>query len=944
MVRLAFAFRDCRHLVALTVQDKAQLGYPASGSRPKNRSTGNSLMTSAPRESASASASNYSELVLKTMPPRVSRHQLSRPRLGLEQERLQAHAVLLVQTPPGFGKTSLLAQWRREALAGGAAVAWITADDSADPRRFLHCLVLAVRACCGRPSFGRLLLESAAGQPGELEGITGWLAEIAQSTLDLMLIVDEAERLSPSNLSALSYLLHNLPPNLRVAVGARSHIDAAVADLLDYGQCLALSSEDLRFQLGETIAAAQRRFGARIDADMAARLHQATEGWPLGLQIMMSAMQRSGDPRAAIGALGIGYRGQGEIFLRVLLANLAHEDRDFLIRISVVDLLHPELCRALTERDDAPQRLSRLVRDTAIFAVADDSEWCRLHTLARDALRERLAKLPQHEQTMLHMRSLHWMAQRGMIEEAARHAHAAGQHQMAYEMAEQCLYDAVTQGHQETVLGWLKLLPEAEVQKRARLRLAAAWALALSERPEEAENLVRDLLENPEVDTALRYECALIASGAAYYADDPDRYIALFSPWTAAPPPRDPRLAQMHANRMAAMAIMQGEPAQARNYLKAAAVVDAGGAYRYGARWADFIAGLSYVWEGQVQLSEGVLRHALADADAELGRRHPLSCMIAALQATAAYEQDRLEAASELLANRLDVLERAGAPETVLLGYRTAARIAAAQGMEHRALDLLDALHAAGQVRRLPRLCLASLVEQVRIHAGRYRSETCRSLLARLDETIAANLASKGALWQRAVQIPRWLAHAYAAIAAQDWRDAATALAHAGPAAEALKMGRWRIETMALRAYVGERLGGDGRVLLLEAVNLAQAFGLARIFADAHPALADRVQDLAAEEDGQARRAPPSRPLRVPLARSGAAPRAVPSMVLTPKERMVLEYLARHLSNKEIAQAMEIGEETVKWHLKNLFGKLDAGTRKHAVRRAQLLGLLEGVE
>ena len=28
--------------------------------------------------------------------------------------------------------------------------------------------------------------------------------------------------------------------------------------------------------------------------------------------------------------------------------------------------------------------------------------------------------------------------------------------------------------------------------------------------------------------------------------------------------------------------------------------------------------------------------------------------------------------------------------------------------------------------------------------------------------------------------------------------------------------------------------------------------------------------------------------------------------------------------------------------LKNLFGKLDAGTRKHAVRRAQLLGLLEG--
>ena len=58
----------------------------------------------------------------------------------------------------------------------------------------------------------------------------------------------------------------------------------------------------------------------------------------------------------------------------------------------------------------------------------------------------------------------------------------------------------------------------------------------------------------------------------------------------------------------------------------------------------------------------------------------------------------------------------------------------------------------------------------------------------------------------------------------------------------------------------------------------------------------------------------------------------------------MLELLARNLSNKEIAQAMAVGEETVKWHLKNLFGKLDAGTRKHVVRRAQILGLLEGVE
>ena len=64
-------------------------------------------------------------------------------------------------------------------------------------------------------------------------------------------------------------------------------------------------------------------------------------------------------------------------------------------------------------------------------------------------------------------------------------------------------------------------------------------------------------------------------------------------------------------------------------------------------------------------------------------------------------------------------------------------------------------------------------------------------------------------------------------------------------------------------------------------------------------------------------------------------------MALTPKEREVLELLARNLSNKEIGLAMQVGEATIKWHMKNLFAKLDAGTRKQVVQRARILGLLD---
>lgn len=68
--------------------------------------------------------------------------------------------------------------------------------------------------------------------------------------------------------------------------------------------------------------------------------------------------------------------------------------------------------------------------------------------------------------------------------------------------------------------------------------------------------------------------------------------------------------------------------------------------------------------------------------------------------------------------------------------------------------------------------------------------------------------------------------------------------------------------------------------------------------------------------------------------------RRQPGNTLTPKERSILLLLARNFSNKEIAKAIDMSDETVKWHLKNLFNKLEAGSRKHAVTRARTLGFI----
>jgi LuxR family maltose regulon positive regulatory protein len=90
--------------------------------------------------------------------------------------------------------------------------------------------------------------------------------------------------------------------------------------------------------------------------------------------------------------------------------------------------------------------------------------------------------------------------------------------------------------------------------------------------------------------------------------------------------------------------------------------------------------------------------------------------------------------------------------------------------------------------------------------------------------------------------------------------------------------------------------------------------------------------------------AAPARAARRGEPKPAAPPPSVsPSALLTPKEREVLELLARRLSNKQIAAALDVGDATIKWHLKNLFAKLSAGTREHALQRARMLGILAGI-
>jgi DNA-binding NarL/FixJ family response regulator len=78
-----------------------------------------------------------------------------------------------------------------------------------------------------------------------------------------------------------------------------------------------------------------------------------------------------------------------------------------------------------------------------------------------------------------------------------------------------------------------------------------------------------------------------------------------------------------------------------------------------------------------------------------------------------------------------------------------------------------------------------------------------------------------------------------------------------------------------------------------------------------------------------------------------AAPTASPNLgdepsleSLTPREIEVLELVAEGFSNKAVAVRLGISDQTVKFHLTSITGKLGAANRTDAVRRAVRRGLI----
>jgi LuxR family maltose regulon positive regulatory protein len=907
-------------------------------------------------------------LATKLNVPGLRPDLVPRPRLV---QRLDdgGRGLVLVCAPAGYGKTVLLAEWAR---SDRHPVAWLSLDaGDNDPARFWRHAVAAldrarpgiskrIGPLIGPPpplSFEPLvtaLINEVAGQPGADEA--------------LLLVLDDYHVISSQLVhESLGFLVEHRPPGLRLALASRSDPPLALARLRARGQLTELRATELRVTPGEAAALLQQVMaapGAALSDAVTAALAARTEGWAAGLHLAGLSLRGHDDVDGFVAAFTGSHRYVLDYLAEEVLERQTGRVREFLLETSVLERLSGELCDAVTGRPGSQALLEQSER-AGLFVVPLDEVrgWWRYHHLFADLLRARLLQQQPGKVSGLHGNAAAWYAERGLADEAIRHAVAAGEMTWAARLIEQH-YDEQFYLHGEgaTIRRWLSVLPEDVVRSRPRLLLTQAFLALISGRPEAAEPLLdaveqayaraaHEPLFEPTVGRArsvlvnVPALTALYRSLLAQYRGDADATMAFAAQALAETDEGEWRLSSAARGYLAVGEWIRGDLARAeRNVMSGIDAWRAAGLPTLTAYVLYSLARLQHA-QGRLDASARTCRLAL-EGTAVPGRPPPPTAGPAYVGlGEVAFQRNDLDTALRHVTEGISLCRQfayiapPGSP--LAAGLVTLAWIRQASGDPGGALAAITEAEQAAQSLLGP--------------FNPVPAQRARLLLAQGDLAAAARWTQENGLSED--NEPGYLGeqgHLVLArvLLAQARPGAALAVLdrlHAAAAAQA-RAGSL-IEIGALQALALAASGDADRAVatLAGALILACPHGHVRVFADEGPPMAALLNRLiAAQRSGGGVAEVPlgcldrlQRSFEAPDAGPGTV-KLVPGLVeqLTSRELQVLELLAAGKSNQAIASQFVLTLDTVKKHVSHVLGKLGAANRTEAVARARELSLI----
>ncbi|HEX2156063.1 MAG TPA: LuxR C-terminal-related transcriptional regulator [Actinomycetes bacterium] len=901
-------------------------------------------------------------LATKVNLPRTRPDRLARSRLFRRLDEGMGRPLVLVCTPAGFGKTTLLAGWAADAAL---PVAWLSLDpDDNDPARFWRYVVAALDRVEG--GLGEQLVPLLSPGSGvSSQGVVAALINRLQDQPDeLALVLDDYHLIDePAIHDSLAMLLSHLPPRLHVVIASRSDPPLPLARWRASGQLAELRAADLRFTPEEAAAFLQEVWKLDLPPEAVAALEARTEGWAVGLQLAALSLQGRSDPDAFLAGFAGTHRYVLDYLSEEVLGRLPDRVRVFLLQTSVLERLCGPLCDAVTGNSDGQRMLEELERANLFLVPLDEERrWWRFHHLFADLLRARLPQLQPERVPELHRRAAGWCEQHGLIDDAIRHAVAAGDTPWATRLVEEHLGETLRRGESVMLAHWLVLLPDDAVRSRPALCLAKAMTEHDRDHLESAERLLQHAKrvldqhgQEPrefqvpthggmvaEVPAAI----ALLRAELAYDQADPDMVAAHARAALAhmADHEHGPRL---FARLLVAGAdwmtgrVVDTEPAFAELLAEGRAAPAP-----YPILKSCFMVGLVQQAQGKLGAALRTYREGLRLAS-EGGRYsvyHAGEAHVGIAQVL--YQRNQLEEALEHATRGVECCRQVIELTELDVALVTLAWIRQAMGDPDGALEAMDEA-----CRTYPRADAVALAYPA-------QSERARLLLALGQVEEAARWTQEQGLTdQDEVSYLREGDHLVLArvlLARAQPEQALRLLERLDTLAASQGRTGSLLQVRALRSLALQAAGDHQAALILLAgtLELTAPEGYVRVFADEGPPMAALLRSLigarrrrrgAAGGEGVATEHVHrvTQAFQPAMAQSDKTAPTVLGLIdpLTDRELEVLRLLAAGRRNRDIAQELVVSLETVKKHTSHIFAKLGAANRTQAVARARELGL-----
>lgn len=905
----------------------------------------------------------------RLIPPRSATRIVARERLLTQLLDARRKRCIVLQGPAGCGKTTALVGWREALLPLGYDFAWLTLVP--DDNDITHCLDYLVASlaqvdpamCHEAALLGGRGVDDEAVERTVIALVRG----IASHPAEVVLVLDDLHHLTnPRSHEALQWLLDYAPPNLHVALVSRGVVPLSLGRLRDQGLVLELDMRDLRFTAAESEEFLKAQLGDIRSRD-ARQMHEMTDGWVAGLQLFAMRLKRKkpGTPdNASSDALTNAQlqdaRGFADYFEREVLSRLSPPEVELLIRMATCVRVCAPLCVALIGDAQRPEEvlslLTRLESENLFIAPVERSgseTWYRLNPLFRETLLERFRARSEFQQCEVHHAAWIWFRDHDQPDEAVRHALLAGETAAAADLVQRVARTMQVKGDLRKLVGLIRLLPLAEIQSRISLRL---WMLHLHLYAREFEacaaGIARLDAEVAGLDADSRYRLTLLKAVFAVQQDDTESAMAVLPQLLHAPAGSDAYAIGSRNNLLSWLYMRRGEYEHARRIQLDAPPLLLDGVPLAGTAGGMLngrcIMGFSYALEGKFVQVERICRDVLFDADQRGSAAAEPACFAAALLGEVLYEFNDLDAARKLLEDRIDVLERVSIPDSVLRVLIVLSSVHWIAGHRLDAFACLERLEEYATQHGLHRLVAHSLAEQVHRHLLIGQFDAAETRLAQLD-ALAGRIPAARSSTLRDVEALATRAHINWCIAHEDFEGAATRLHPLIALCDEQGWQRLVAHLQMQSAAVDSRRGrvDAARQSVLAALRRGHRLGLLRSILDAHPdalTLIEQVVQGEAQDPvlsfyvSRLRAAHQPAAVQAASPTDSAGPRGA-SMAgvesLSERETKVLSLLAQALPNKKIARTLGISPETVKWHLKNIYGKLGVSSRDEAVARVR---------